>query len=165
MLENNAMDKSRPHKIMTLCIPHRGDEVWLGMKKRGFGANRWNGFGGKVKEGETIEQAAIREMEEESGFRPSRLEPAGVLLFQNGDSPYLIKMHIFRSLDFPDSLAESDEMRPQLFKTSQIPLDEMWEDDRYWLPYFLAGKRFEGEFTFDNNDHIVEAAVHEGVIA
>lgn len=150
---------------MTLCVPHRGNEVWLGMKKVGFGKGRWDGFGGKVKPGETIEQATIREMEEESGWRLTNLEPAGVLLFQNGDSPELIEMHIFRTLDFPESLSESDEMYPQKFKAADIPLDEMWEDDRYWMPYFLDHRQFEGEFTFDNNDHIIEAIVREVVSA
>ena len=37
------------------------DKVLLAMKKRGFGAGKWNGVGGKVKDGETIKQAAIRE--------------------------------------------------------------------------------------------------------
>jgi len=40
------------------------------MKKRGFGAHLWNGFGGKVDPNETITAAAIREMEEESGVTP-----------------------------------------------------------------------------------------------
>ena len=155
------MDKGKPKKIMTLCIPQKEGEVWLGMKKRGFGAGRWNGFGGKVKAGETVEQATIREMEEETGYRVTNLEPAGLLLFQNGDSPELIEMHIFRTSDFPDSLSESEEMRPQRFQGSDIPFDQMWEDDRYWVPYFLAEKPFSGEFTFDNDDHILEAEVRE----
>jgi len=157
------MDKSRPRKVMTLCVPQRGDEIWLGMKKRGFGAGRWNGFGGKVKAGETIREATIREMEEETGFRVTQLEPAGVLLFQNGDSPELIEMHIFRPADFPEALAEGEEMRPQKFKTDQIPFDQMWKDDPYWMPYFLAGKQFEGEVVFDNDDQVVEAQIWETV--
>lgn len=38
------------NKLLTLVL--------LGMKKRGFGAGKWNGFGGKVQPGETIEEAA-----------------------------------------------------------------------------------------------------------
>ena len=37
----------------------------LGMKKRGFGTGKWNGFGGKVEVGETVADAAQRELEEE----------------------------------------------------------------------------------------------------
>jgi 8-oxo-dGTP pyrophosphatase MutT (NUDIX family) len=40
------------------------------MKKRGFGHGKYNGFGGKVEKSETISQAAIREMYEESGIKP-----------------------------------------------------------------------------------------------
>ncbi len=32
----------------------------LGLKKRGFGAGKWNGFGGKVNPGEDIVDAALR---------------------------------------------------------------------------------------------------------
>eukprot|EP00729_Bicosta_minor_P028396 gene28396-12164_t len=42
--------------------------ILLGMKKRGFGAGKWNGFGGKVEVGETIVEGAVREMQEESGL-------------------------------------------------------------------------------------------------
>ncbi len=41
------------------------------MKKKGFGASRWNGFGGKVNEGEDIEDAAIREVLEETSNEKS----------------------------------------------------------------------------------------------
>lgn len=49
-------------KILTLCIIHQENKVLIGMKKRGFGEGRWNGFGGKVQENETIEEAAKREL-------------------------------------------------------------------------------------------------------
>jgi 8-oxo-dGTP pyrophosphatase MutT (NUDIX family) len=35
-------------------------EILLGMKKRGFGAGKWNGFGGKLEENESNEAAAKR---------------------------------------------------------------------------------------------------------
>src|SRR4051812_23340605 len=54
---------------VTLCLLIKGDEVLLAMKKRGFGAGKWNGIGGKVNEGESIEAAAVREAEEEIGVK------------------------------------------------------------------------------------------------
>ena len=51
----------------TLMLIVDENKILLGMKKRGFGEGKWNGFGGKVNEGETIEEAAIREMKEEAG--------------------------------------------------------------------------------------------------
>lgn len=47
-------------KLLTLVMVVQPGRVLLGMKKRGFGAGRWNGFGGKVHAGETIEDAARR---------------------------------------------------------------------------------------------------------
>jgi len=51
-------------KLFTLCIVLKRNEILLGMKKRGFGKGKWNGFGGKVLRGETIEKAAKRELRE-----------------------------------------------------------------------------------------------------
>lgn len=47
-------------KLLTLVLVVQPGRVLLGMKKRGFGAGKWNGFGGKVQTGESIEQAARR---------------------------------------------------------------------------------------------------------
>lgn len=55
-------------KILTLCMVMKDGKLLLGMKKRGFGMGRWNGFGGKVEAGESIEEAAKREVFEESGL-------------------------------------------------------------------------------------------------
>jgi NADH pyrophosphatase NudC (nudix superfamily) len=47
-------------KLLTLVLIYNRTHVLLGMKKRGFGVGRWNGFGGKVQEGESLENAARR---------------------------------------------------------------------------------------------------------
>lgn len=48
------------NKILTLVLVHNAKQVLLGMKKRGFGVGRWNGFGGKVEQNESIVEAAKR---------------------------------------------------------------------------------------------------------
>ena len=47
-------------RLMTLVFVREDARVLLGLKKRGFGVGRWNGFGGKVQSGETIEEGAAR---------------------------------------------------------------------------------------------------------
>ncbi|MCX6719056.1 MAG: NUDIX domain-containing protein [Candidatus Taylorbacteria bacterium] len=69
-------------KQMTLCIVYQPSRVLLGMKKMGFGKGRWNGFGGKVEAGETIEDAAKREVLEEAGIKVDHLEKMGVIDFE-----------------------------------------------------------------------------------
>ena len=41
------------------------NRILLAMKKRGFGAGKFNGVGGKVVNGESIEEATVREAREE----------------------------------------------------------------------------------------------------
>lgn len=53
-------DERPPNKLLTLVMIMKDNKLLLGMKKRGFGKGRWNGFGGKVQENETILDAAKR---------------------------------------------------------------------------------------------------------
>jgi len=34
----------------------------------------------------------------------------------------------------------------------EIPYEEMWEDDIYWLPQVLSGKGVDGRFVFQGED-------------
>jgi 8-oxo-dGTP diphosphatase/2-hydroxy-dATP diphosphatase len=137
-------------RILTLCIIHKDSKILLGMKKRGFGAGFWNGFGGKVKEGESIEEAAKRETKEEIGVIPLDLKKMGILKFQFKGEPEILEVHVFSCSNFEGEIKETEEMAPRWFKIEEIPFDQMWPDDKYWLPLLLKGKNFEGEFHFDD---------------
>lgn len=50
----------QPSRLYTLVLVLQPPRILLGMKKRGFGVGLWNGFGGKVQEGESIEEGAKR---------------------------------------------------------------------------------------------------------
>ena len=60
--------KTGSRKVLTLVFLRDATRVLLGMKKRGFGVGKWNGFGGKVEPGETVVEAAAREVTEECGY-------------------------------------------------------------------------------------------------
>jgi len=148
-------------KVLTLCFVRDGSRVLLGMKKRGFGANRWNGFGGKLEPGESIEEAAHRELREEAGIGVLQMEKAGTLEFTFVGDPVLLEVHVFRASGVIGEPVESDEMKPQWFEESAIPYDAMWLDDKHWLPVFLAGKNFFGRFHFEGETKILEYEVSE----
>jgi 8-oxo-dGTP diphosphatase / 2-hydroxy-dATP diphosphatase len=148
-------------KILTLCIIHKDGKVLLGMKKRGFGQGRWNGFGGKIHNGETIEEAAKREVLEESGINVLSMEKMGIIEFEFQGNPEILEVHIFRAENFSGEPAETEEMKPQWFEINEIPFDEMWQDDKYWLPLFLEGKKFKGRFLFDKKDKILDYDLKE----
>jgi 8-oxo-dGTP diphosphatase / 2-hydroxy-dATP diphosphatase len=136
------------NRILTLSIPLRGDEVLLGMKKRGFGAGRWNGFGGKVED-ESIKEAAIRELFEEVSLTTTVVEEIGILAFSFEKDPVTLETHVFRVLEFEGEPTETDEMSPKWWRRDQIPYGSMWPDDVYWFPYLLNNRLFRGSFHFD----------------
>ena len=104
-------------KLLTLSLILKDNKILLGMKKRGFGQGRWNGFGGKVIEGETIEEAAKRELKEEVGILAKKLERRGILRFTFDNSPNeLLEVHVFLVSEFEGKPLESEEMKPQWFK-------------------------------------------------
>jgi 8-oxo-dGTP diphosphatase/2-hydroxy-dATP diphosphatase len=146
-------------KIMTLCIVHQHPKVLLGMKKRGFGTGRWNGFGGKVLPGESVEDAAKRELLEEAGIEVDYLEKYGVLDFEFQGNPEILEVHIFKIIDFTGEPSEGEEMRPQWYFVDEIPFKEMWPDDIYWIPLFLKGKKFKGKILFGEKDTILEKEI------
>ena len=148
-------------KINTICLMQKDQELLLGFKKRGFGQGKWNGFGGKVEVGESIAEATRRETKEESGLAPITIEKYGLVDFKFKNKPELeIEAHIFKCKDFIGELIESDEMLPKWFSVNKIPYNEMWDDDKYWLPLFLAGKKFKGKFLFDDNDKVISQEIN-----
>ena len=147
--------------ITTLCIAHKDKKILLGMKKRGFGEGRWNGFGGKVDSGETIEEAARREIQEEAGIEVIDLEKLGVIDFKFQTTGEEIEVNIFKSNDFSGEPIETEEMRPAWFSENEIPFSEMWPDDIFWMPFFLSGKKFKGKFIFGEKDMILEKNLEE----
>ncbi len=128
---------------------HQDGKILLGMKKKGFGVGRWNGFGGKVEIGEAIDAAAAREVREEAGINPLDIKKVGILEFEFQNDSKVMEVHIFSATKFSGDPVESDEMRPQWFDINKIPFDDMWSDDRYWLPMVIQGKKFTGRFLFD----------------
>ena len=131
------------------------------MKKRGHGEGKWNGFGGKVEEGETIEEAAIRETKEEAGIEVSRINKLGILEFEYQDGSGNMEVHIFCAKEFKGNPTESEEMKPQWFDINEIPYNQMWSDDKYWLPMFLDKKEFKGKFLFDESNEIIDYTLSE----
>lgn len=154
-------------KVCTLCIIHDNSRILLGMKKRGFGSGfnankqgfgmgKWNGFGGKVEQGELIEDAAKGEIIEEAGVEATSLEKMGQIDFKFAGDNQSLEVHVFKVSSFTGEAIESDEMRPQWFNIDEIPFDNMWPDDKYWLPLLLQGKKFKAEFTLEGQDKILE---------
>ena len=136
-------------KHLTLCFIHDSDKILLAMKKRGFGEGWWNGYGGKLNPGESVEEAAIRELEEESGIKASKIEKMGFLVFE-GEEDADFHTHIFRVHEYSGEPVETEEMSPGWFAHNKIPFENMWPDDIHWMPLFLRGQKFTGRFRIED---------------
>lgn len=147
-------------KVLTLCLVTEDGKVLLGMKKRGFGAGRWNGFGGKVGAEESIEDAACRELFEEAGITATRIEKRGVMLFDFVGDPEVLEVHLYHVAAYQGVPAESEEMAPKWFRHAEIPFEQMWPDDRHWMPRFLNGERFRGVFHFEDQNTLLSFELH-----
>lgn len=145
-------------KVCTVLFLLRDGEVLLAMKKRGFGAGYWNGTGGKVETDETIEQAAIRECQEEIGVTPENLEKVAVHDFQFENGTTDIQAHVFTTKNWQGEPIETEEMAPRWFNVKDIPYDQMWEDDIVWLPVVLQGKKLQSTFTFKKDGTTMKKA-------
>ena len=129
----------QPRQLANLCFIVKDGRVLLIRKKRGLGAGKINGPGGKLESGETAHDAAVRETQEEIGVTPLLLEDRG----------YSLHCAVFVARDFTGDMIETDEALPMWFPVDGVPFHEMWEDDQHWLPHVLAGGSFQGWFEFD----------------
>ncbi len=48
-------------------------------------------------------------------------------------------------------------MRPEWFEIHNIPYNQMWSGDIYWLPRVLIGEKISGEFSFNVKDELIDS--------
>ncbi|EKD53219.1 MAG: NUDIX hydrolase [uncultured bacterium] len=154
-----------PLRQVTITLLLRENQILLAMKKRGFGAGKWNGVGGKANDGEDVVDAAIRETHEEIGVIPNNLELVGTINFYhpfNADGKgFNQQVNVYLSRDWDGEPVETDEMNPQWFEIDEIPYKEMWWDDEIWFPIILKGSKVKASFMFDENEKIIDQIIEE----
>ena len=140
----------------TLCFPiNKDNQVLLGLKKRGHGADFYNGFGGKIEKGETHKECILRELQEESGIvgDPEYLLDVAEISFNFVGCTESIDdclIHVFILCYWENTPIETEEMVPHFFDISSLPYNDMRDEDRIWIPYVLRGKRFYANFRYQD---------------
>ena len=143
----------QPVDRATLVFVLKEDQILLIEKKRGLGGGKVNGPGGKVDPGESVEQCAVRECQEELGIEVRNLEQLGEHKFQFVDG-YSIHCWVFRTREFDGLPVETREAAPLWTRVDDIPFERMWEDDRIWLPLMIDGQAFSARWIFDGDSMV-----------
>ena len=138
------------YAVLSFVFNKDTDEVLLIHKKRGLGKGKINAPGGRIDPDESDFEAAVRETEEEVCITPQNVKKVGELNFYFTDG-YSLKGFVFVSDKYSGEIRETDEAKPFWCKLNKIPYDDMWADDKFWLPLMLSGKKFSGYFVFDND--------------
>jgi 8-oxo-dGTP diphosphatase len=141
----------------TLCFVRKQGRILLIKKKRGLGAGKVNGPGGRIESNETAEECAVREVQEEIGVTPTGLSQKAELRFEFADG-YRLACAVFLADGHVGEPVSTDEAEPFWVDESAIPYDRMWEDDRHWLPLVLAGQTVRAAFLFDG-ERMLEKAI------
>ncbi len=142
---------------MNLLYLVNDGQVMLALKKRGHGAGRHNGVGGKLNPGESVEQSLIREAQEEIGVTPQEFEKMAYItfdLYMKGEHVFE-HVHIYTTSNWTSEPVESEEVSPRWFDIGNLPFDTMWPNDIHFLPHVLGGKKVKGQFKLDKDDQVL----------
>ena len=139
-----------PQERAVIVFVRCRDQVLLINKKRGLGAGKVNGPGGRIDPGESAPEAAVREVREETGIEIAEPVEHATLHFSFRDG-YTLTAYVFVTRTFTGDPVQTEEADPFWAPLDAIPYLEMWADDRYWLPEVLAGRYVDGQFVFEKD--------------
>ena len=131
----------------TVVFLVRSEEVLLAMKTEKIGKGCWNGYGGGVEEGETSEEATVRELYEEATVvvKSEDLEKVAIIDFHNTKSDgckFVCKVHFYISRKWIGEPKESRTMiTPTWFDIDNLPFEKMMPSEKYWLKRILTGEK------------------------
>ncbi|BFH72428.1 8-oxo-dGTP diphosphatase [Sulfurisphaera javensis] len=131
-----------------LVIIKKNDFFLFIRKLRGLGKGFITFPGGKIEENESEKDCAVRETKEEIGIKIVELIQVAKIDFYLEDK-LAEEMTVFISSKFEGIPTETDEAIPMWL--NYVPYEEMWEDDRIWLPLVLEEKKIYCKFTFSDN--------------
>jgi 8-oxo-dGTP diphosphatase len=138
-------------KLATLCYLRReGQTLMIHRVKKAndMHQGKWNGLGGKLTQGETPEECAVREIFEESGLRVRNPQLKGFLTFPNFAYEEDWYVFVFVAEDFEGELIDSPEGNLRWVENSDLAALNLWEGDPIFLPWLDRPGIFSGKFIY-----------------
>jgi ADP-ribose pyrophosphatase YjhB (NUDIX family) len=143
----------------TLCFLVQDSKILLSIKKLRQGVGNYNGYGGGVEDGETIEDTAVREIKEESCAQVEKnaLDKRAIIEFYfPNKAEWNQRVHVYFVRSWKGEPSGTEEMaKPVWFDMDKLP-SNMWDSDKYWLPYLMDGKKIRATFYWKEDNKTVE---------
>lgn len=140
-------------KLATLCyVRNEGKTLMVHRIKKAndMHQGKWNGLGGKLDPGETPEECARREIEEESGLRVTDLDYKGLITFPAFSEEEDWYTFIFVAENFTGELIDSPEGTLAWIEDSALLDLNLWEGDRIFLKWLDEPAIFSAKFVYQD---------------
>lgn len=137
--------------MATLCYLKRDGKTLMvhrTKKANDMHMGKWNGLGGKLEAGETPEECAIREIQEESGLRVTEPILKGILTFPGFANDEDWYAFIFLAHKFEGDLIDSPEGTLKWVHDNDLLDLNLWEGDRIFIPWLEQPHFFSGKFVY-----------------
>ncbi|MBI9071742.1 MAG: 8-oxo-dGTP diphosphatase [Melioribacteraceae bacterium] len=144
-------------KLATLCyVHHEGKTLMLyrNKKENDYHEGKWNGLGGKFEDGETPEECAVREVEEESGLTMLNPVMKGHITFPLFDGVDDWYVFVFSTDRFEGSLIDSPEGTLEWIPDDKLSELNLWEGDKHFIPWLFQDKFFSARFDYKNGGFV-----------
>lgn len=146
-------------RVLVFPVDEKGHVLLLkGASNKKIWANLWNGPGGHLEVGESVLEAARRELLEETGLTAGRLIHCAQIVVDTGTSPGII-FFVFKAKQLSGELRGSVEGDLAWFTQTQALSQDLVEDLYTLLPQVMRHraneKPFWGHYSYDENDQLV----------
>jgi 8-oxo-dGTP diphosphatase len=146
-------------KLATLCYVINKKEnsvlmIYRNKKENDYHRGKWNGLGGKFEPGESPEQCAIREIEEESGLDVKSVCMKGFITFPLFDDKEDWYVFLFITDDFAGNLIDSPEGRLEWIPKDKLTEINLWDGDKIFIPWLFGDKFFSAVFNYKDGKFV-----------
>jgi len=136
-------------ELTVLCLIQKGDAYLLQDRVK----KDWKGYtlpGGHVEKGESIVDAVIREMKEETGLTVLHPRLCGIKQFPIESGRYLV--FLFRADDFTGELVSSEEGEMHWISRKELPDVNLVEDFEELLQVMLDEDKSEFQYVVEGEE-------------
>ena len=146
-------------KLATLCyVIDKKNNTTLMLhrvkKENDYHEGKWNGLGGKFEQGESPEECAVREIEEECGLKVKSVTMKGFITFPLFDGKDDWYVFLFTADEFNGELIDSPEGNLAWIKNDKLTELNLWDGDKIFIPWLFKDGFFSAKFNYENGKYV-----------